>query len=164
MRDRKARKRRPAAKRSHTLAIVNVSPDFRGRLGLIPPRSTNAAIFATLSLFKLRLAGTTMRSWLMSALALYVRLEAKPSKEQEAAAFLAELRALALDELDTKAWFAIQSGAGTFAIFDVFQDERGREAHLNGRLAVALAAKAPELFSNRLEIVRLDILADTLPG
>lgn len=102
----------------------------------------------------------------MTALALYVRLEAKPGKEEEVAEFLRAARALALEEPDTTAWFAIRSHAdsGTFAIFDVFADEGGREAHLNGKLAAALKARADELFSNRLDIVRLDIVADTLPA
>lgn len=100
----------------------------------------------------------------MTPFALYVRLEAKPGKEQEVAAFLASAHALALEEAGTVCWFAIRSGRSTFAIFDAFSSEDGRDAHLNGKIASALMARAPELFSNHLEVVKLEVIADKLPG
>ena len=36
-------------------------------------------------------------------------------------------------EPGTISWFAIQEGPSAFAIFDTFDDEAGRDAHLNGR-------------------------------
>jgi quinol monooxygenase YgiN len=99
----------------------------------------------------------------MTSLALYVRLEAKPGKEEEVAAFLRDARSLVMDEPETIAWFAIRLGPSTFAIFDAFANERGREAHLSGRVAAALTEKAPELFANHLEIIRLEVIADKLP-
>lgn len=39
-------------------------------------------------------------------------------------------------------------------------DEEGREAHLNGEIAKALMAQAPNLFSNELQIEKMEILAD----
>ena len=99
----------------------------------------------------------------MTALALYVRLEAKPGKEHEVEAFLKEARSLVLEEQDTTAWFALRLGPSTFAIFDAFPDERGREAHLTGRSAAKLMEMAAELFANPLEIVRVEVIADKLP-
>jgi quinol monooxygenase YgiN len=99
----------------------------------------------------------------MTALALYVRLEAKPGKEQQVEALLKDARALVLDEHDTAAWFALRLGPSTFAIFDAFANEGGREAHLKGKVAAKLMEMAPELFANQLEIVRVEVIADKLP-
>ena len=98
----------------------------------------------------------------MTTLALYLRLEAKPGKEEEVENLLKDARSAVLDEPGTKAWFALRIGPSTFAIFDAFADEQGREAHLNGKVAAGLTAKAPDLFANQLEIVRVDVVADKL--
>jgi quinol monooxygenase YgiN len=39
-----------------------------------------------------------------------------------------------------------------------FDDEAGRDAHLNGKIAKALMANASELFSNELKIEKMVIL------
>lgn len=67
------------------------------------------------------------------------------------------------DEPDTIAWFAIQMGPSTFGIFDVFPDDSGRQAHLNGKVAAALMQKAPDLFSEDPDIQQIDVLASKLP-
>jgi quinol monooxygenase YgiN len=90
---------------------------------------------------------------------LFVRLEAKPGKEAEVAAFLAGALPLAQEERATSVWFAIQLGASTFAVFDAFPDEAGRQAHLSGRIASALMAKAGELLSSPPSIEKWDALA-----
>ncbi len=100
----------------------------------------------------------------MTSLAIYVRLEAKPGKEQEVADLLKQARRLVMDEPGTVAWFALRLGPSSFAIFDAFDDEQGREAHLQGRVAAALIQKAPELFANSIEIVKVGVVADKLPG
>ena len=99
----------------------------------------------------------------MTQHALYVQLEAKPGKEQEVASFLSGARSMVNDEPDTTAWFAIRMGPRTFGIFDAFANERGREAHLKGKLATELNAKASQLFTTAPEIRRVDVLADKLP-
>jgi len=43
-------------------------------------------------------------------------------------------------------------------VFDAFHDETGRQAHLNGRIAQALMAKAPELFSVPPSIEKIEVL------
>lgn len=93
---------------------------------------------------------------------LWVRLEAKPGKEDEVAQFLTGALPLAQNEPATTAWFAIKIGPSTFGIFDVFPDEAGRQAHLNGPIAAALMKKAAELLAQPPAIENLDILAAKL--
>jgi quinol monooxygenase YgiN len=95
--------------------------------------------------------------------ALYVPLEAKPGKEKEVADFLRSALPLVNAEPGTVSWFAIQEGPSRFAIFDTFDDEAGRDAHLNGKVAAALMAKADELLAKPPAIHKLGILADKLP-
>src|SRR5271167_4195270 len=95
----------------------------------------------------------------MVKLALLVRLEAKPGKEEELAAFLSSALPLAQAELGTISWFAFRIGSSTFGIFDTFNDEAGRQAHLSGPIAAALMAKAPELLAKPPIIEKLDLLA-----
>ncbi len=99
----------------------------------------------------------------MLKVALFVRLEAKAGKEKDVAKFLETGLALANQEATTPLWFALQLGPSTFGVFDAFTDEGGRQAHLNGPIAKALMAKAPELFSKPPVIERVDLLGTKLP-
>jgi quinol monooxygenase YgiN len=99
----------------------------------------------------------------MSKVALYVPLEAKPGKEKEVAEFLKSALPLVEAEPGTVTWFAIQEGPSSFAIFDTFNDEAGRNAHLGGKVAAALMAKAGELLTKPPAIHKIDILAEKLP-
>jgi quinol monooxygenase YgiN len=96
--------------------------------------------------------------------ALWVRLDAKPGKEKEVADFLRGGLANVEQEPLTTAWFAIQMGPSTFGIFDAFLDEGGRQAHLSGRVAAALMAKASDLLAKPPAIEKIDVLAAKLPG
>lgn len=100
----------------------------------------------------------------MVKVGLLVTLEAKPGKEAEVEKFLTGALPLAEAEPETKAWFAIKLGPSTFGVFDVFPDDAGRQAHLNGAIAKALMAKASELFSSPPSIKNIDVLASKLPG
>jgi quinol monooxygenase YgiN len=95
--------------------------------------------------------------------ALFVRLEAKPGKENEVAQFLESGLPIVQKEPGTTAWFGIKLGPSTFGIFDAFPDEAGRQAHLTGKVAAALMAKASELFSQPPAIEKVDVLAAKLP-
>ncbi|MCB8819785.1 putative quinol monooxygenase [Microvirga rosea] len=95
----------------------------------------------------------------MTKLALYVALEAKPGKEEEAAAFLRSLLPFAEEEPGTTTWYAVRFDHNTFAIFDAFPDEAARDAHLAGKVAVGLVQQAPDLFVDPPELQRLEILA-----
>ena len=94
---------------------------------------------------------------------LLVRLEAKPGKEKEVDHFLRSALPLVEEEPATTAWFAIQIGPTTFGIFDVFQDETGRDAHLEGKVAAELKKKALKLFAQEPIIENVDVLAAKLP-
>ena len=94
----------------------------------------------------------------MIKLALFARLEAKPGKEAAVAEFLKKGLALARHEATTPIWFALRLSPSTFGVFDAFHDETGRQAHLNGPIAEALMAKAPELFARPLSIEPIEVL------
>jgi quinol monooxygenase YgiN len=99
----------------------------------------------------------------MVTTALFVRLEAKPGKEAEVESFLRGGLPLVEEEPATVAWFGIRLGPTTFGIFDAFPDETGRQAHLSGRVAAALMAKASQLFAQPPVIEKADVLAAKLP-
>lgn len=99
----------------------------------------------------------------MLALSLFVRLEAKPGKEEEVAAFLMQGLQLATQEATTPLWFALRLGPTSFAIFDAFSDENGRQNHLNGPIAKALMANASTLLATPPVIERMDVLGVKLP-
>jgi quinol monooxygenase YgiN len=99
----------------------------------------------------------------MYTLALFARLEAKAGKENEVAKFLETGLALANQETTTPIWFALRLGPTTFGVFDAFTDESGRQAHLNGPIAKALMAKAPDLFSKPPAIEPIEVLGAKLP-
>ena len=99
----------------------------------------------------------------MVKVALYVRLDAKPGKESDVENFLRGGLAIVEQEPATIAWFAIRMGPSTFGIFDAFPDDAGRQAHLSGRVAAALMAKAPDLLAKPPAIDKIDVLAAKLP-
>jgi quinol monooxygenase YgiN len=99
----------------------------------------------------------------MVTVALLVRLEAKAGKEADLESFLKSGLAIVEEEPDTTAWFAIRMGPSTFGIFDAFPDDSGRRAHLTGRVAAALMAKAAELLAQPPVIEKVDVLAAKLP-
>jgi len=100
----------------------------------------------------------------MTKKGLYVTLKAKPGKEQELTRVLTEGLPVVEAEPATVAWFAIRLDAGTFAIFDAFPDDAGREAHLSGQLASTLMAKASELLAEPPTLEKADVLAAKLPN
>ncbi len=95
---------------------------------------------------------------------LFARLEAKPGREDEVAAFLRQGLQLAEKETTTPLWLALRLGPTTFAIFDAFADETGRQRHLNGPVAAALMANASSLLATPPVIEHLDVLGAKLPG
>jgi quinol monooxygenase YgiN len=99
----------------------------------------------------------------MVKVALFVRLEAKPGKEEAVEEFLRAGLPIVQKEPATTVWFGIRLGPRTFGIFDAFPDEAGRQAHLSGRVAAALMAKASELFAKPPAIEKVDVLAAKLP-
>jgi quinol monooxygenase YgiN len=99
----------------------------------------------------------------MPTKSLFVRLEAKPGKEAEVAAFLRQGLELARQEATTQVWFALRLGPTTFGVFDAFADEAGRQTHLSGPIAQALMAQAPNLLASPPIIEPVDVLGAKLP-
>jgi quinol monooxygenase YgiN len=100
--------------------------------------------------------GRTYMSVRFGVLAL---LEAKPEKGGELGQFLENGRALAVAEEGTVTWYAFKVGETTYGIFDTFEDEDGRQAHLNGEIPKALASAAPQLLASDPEIRTVEIVA-----
>jgi quinol monooxygenase YgiN len=99
----------------------------------------------------------------MIKVGLYVKLDAKPGKEDEVEQFLKDGLSIVQEEPDTVAWFAIRLGPSAFGIFDVFPDESGRQGHLSGQVAAALMEKSSDLLANPPSIEKIDIIASKLP-
>ena len=99
----------------------------------------------------------------MVSVGLFVRLEAKPGKENDVAAFLKQGLQMANQEATTRLWFSLRLGPSTFGVFDAFSDEHGRQTHLNGPIAKALMANAPNLLSAPPSIEKTEILGAKLP-
>lgn len=91
--------------------------------------------------------------------AIQVTLQAKSGKETELEEFLISAQPLALAETDTISWYVVKHDQSTFGIFDTFNDEAGRRAHLNGQIAAALMQKADELLSSPPDIKQIDVLS-----
>jgi quinol monooxygenase YgiN len=96
----------------------------------------------------------------MAKYALYVSLKAKPGKGAEVEAFLKQGAQMSRAEAGTVTWYGIKEDDGAYAVFDTFDDEAGRDAHLNGDIAKALMARADELFSNKLQIHKIQVIAN----
>jgi quinol monooxygenase YgiN len=90
---------------------------------------------------------------------LLALLEAKPGKGEELAAFLEQGRALAAEETGTVTWYAFRLSDTTYGIFDTFEDEDGRQAHLNGQIPAALGQVGPDLLAADPDIRQTDIIA-----
>jgi quinol monooxygenase YgiN len=92
-------------------------------------------------------------------LGILALLEARPGKEAAVADLLRSAQALAAQESATVVWYAFQSGPTSFGIFDAFEDEAGRRAHLEGRIAAALMGRADELLATKPDLRMIDLLA-----
>jgi quinol monooxygenase YgiN len=86
-------------------------------------------------------------------------LEAKPGRGDDLAAFLRQGRELAVAESGTVTWYAFRLSDTTYGIFDTFDDEDGRAAHLNGEIPAALGQVAPDLLAADPDIRPVDIVA-----
>ena len=92
-------------------------------------------------------------------LGILALLEAKPDKGSELASFLESGRALAAAEEGTVTWYAFKISETTYGIFDTFETEDARQAHLNGEIPKALAQVGPDLLAQDPDIRPVDILA-----
>lgn len=90
---------------------------------------------------------------------LLVRVKAKPGKESEVENFIKGALPLAEAEKKTITWYSIKISDSEFGIFDSFESEEGRDAHLNGEIAKALMENASKLLSEDPKIEKVDILS-----
>lgn len=91
--------------------------------------------------------------------ALFVLLEAKPGKEAAVETFLNSGLGLVNEEPMTITWYALKFSDSKFGIFDTFEGDEGRDAHLNGKVAEALMANAEELLATPPTIEKVDLIA-----
>ncbi len=90
---------------------------------------------------------------------LLALLEAKPDKGDDLGRFLEGGRALAVAEEGTVTWYAFKVTDTTYGIFDTFETEAARQAHLDGEIPKALGEVAPDLLANDPDIRPVDIVA-----
>lgn len=105
-----------------------------------------------------------MNSTKKETIGLLVIMKAKPGKEQDVKKFLLGGLALVNQEPQTVSWFAFQIDNNTFGIYDTFEVEEGRQAHLTGEVAKALLANAGDLLENfdpSTDIQAIDVLASS---
>jgi quinol monooxygenase YgiN len=86
-------------------------------------------------------------------------LEAKPGKGSDLAAFLEGGRSIAAAEVGTRTWYAFKVSDTTYGIFDTFETEDARRAHLEGEIPKALGQVAADLLAGEPDIRPIDILA-----
>src|ERR1700722_12644454 len=97
----------------------------------------------------------------MAKFALYAELKAKAGKEADVEAFLKQGAEMAKKEPGTIHWYGFkQDKGGVFGVFDTFNDEAGRDAHLNGEIAKALMANAATLLSEAPQIHKIALVGE----
>ncbi len=92
-------------------------------------------------------------------LGILALLEAKPGKGEDLADFLRSGRDIAAREEGTVTWYAFKVDDTTYGIFDTFESEDGRQAHLNGEIPKALGQVASDLLASDPDIRTVEILA-----
>lgn len=86
-------------------------------------------------------------------------VEAKPGKEQEVWDFLNGGRQIVDAEPGTRTWYAFRVSENSFGIFDTFDTEEDRQAHLNGTIPAALAEHGPAMLSKDPDIKLIELIA-----
>jgi quinol monooxygenase YgiN len=92
---------------------------------------------------------------------LLALLEAQPGKGEDLCAFLEEGRAIAAAESGTVTWYAFKISATSYGIFDTFETEEARQAHLAGEIPRALGRVASDLLAGGPDIRTLEVIALT---
>ena len=86
-------------------------------------------------------------------------LEAKPGKGDKLGAFLQAGRELALAEPGTVTWYAFKISDTSYGIFDTFESDDARDAHLGGQIPQALGQVASDLLAADPDIRTVDVVA-----
>lgn len=90
---------------------------------------------------------------------LLALLEARPGKGDDVWALLESGRAIVEAEPGTVTWYAFKLSETTYGIFDTFETEDARDAHLNGEIPQALGKVGPDLLAKDPDIRMADIIA-----
>ena len=93
---------------------------------------------------------------------LLVTLTAKAGKQDQVAAILSNALSVAVRESGTVTWYAYRITNTKFGIFDTFNDEESRSAHLNGAIGKTLAQVSDELLDGALDIQALSIVTSKI--
>ncbi|GGQ84906.1 putative quinol monooxygenase [Couchioplanes azureus] len=94
---------------------------------------------------------------------LLARIEAKPEYADKVEAMLRDAAHLADQEQHTVTWYSFRQDATTFGVFDTFDDEQGRQGHLQGRIAAALMDAAQTMLASAPVITPVDLLGVKTP-
>jgi quinol monooxygenase YgiN len=86
-------------------------------------------------------------------------LEANPGKASDLGAFLESGRALAAAEPGTVSWYAFRITDTSYGIFDTFETDDARQAHLGGEIPRALAQIGADLLAREPDIRLADVTA-----
>ena len=92
---------------------------------------------------------------------LLALLEAQPGKGDDLRAFLEEGRTIAAAEIGTVTWYAFKMGDTSYGIFDTFETEEARQAHLDGEIPAALGRVAADLLAGTPDIRMVEVIALT---
>jgi quinol monooxygenase YgiN len=92
-------------------------------------------------------------------LGILALVEAKPGKEADVEAFVRGGQAIVEQEPGTRVWYGFRVDERTFGIFDAFEDEAARQAHLAGQIPAALASQGPQLLAKDPDLRLVDVLA-----
>jgi len=104
-----------------------------------------------------------MKGKSMSEIGLLVRIEAKPEYAEQVDSPLRDARQLVAQEEGTVTWFAFRQSATVFGVFDTFDDEQGRTAHLNGQVAAAIGQIAQTMLASAPVTSEIDLLGVKIP-
>lgn len=95
----------------------------------------------------------------MKKLGLLITLKAKEGREIEVLNFIKEAVNNARKEQKTITWYSYKIATSTFGIFGSFENETGRNAHLEGEVVSLLKEKSPHLLSEEPRIEEIEILS-----
>ena len=138
-------------------------PSFSMEVGVGDPRTADAvAGLANVRDMGRHLTGSddvTKESAMTLKLGVLALVEAKPGNEQAVWDFLNGGLDIVATEPATKTWYAFRVNDNTFGIFDTFETEEGRQAHLNGAIPAALAEHDPRLLAKDPDIRPIELIA-----